>query len=118
MKSDYKKFDIVMVDFGTDVVGSEQGFIRPALIVQNDKGNYFSSCTIVIPFTHVKKGIYIPTHTLIKKDVYNGLKTDSVLLAEQIRVISKNRIVKKIGSIVNREEQNAIRRCYEANFGE
>ena len=69
MQNDYKRFDIVMVDFGANTIGSEQGYTRPALIVQNNQGNSFSSCTIVIPFSHVLKGLHIPTHALIKKGV-------------------------------------------------
>ena len=118
MQNGYKRFDIVMVDFGDNVIGSEQGYTRPALIVQNNQGNSFSSCTIVIPFTHIIKGLHIPTHTLIKRSKENGLKVNSILLGEQIRVISEKRIIEKIGSITNEHEKNEIRRIYQANFGE
>lgn len=118
MKRDYKRFDVVMVDFGENIIGSEQGYTRPALIIQNNQGNSFSSCTIVIPFTHIVKGLHIPTHALIKKNKENGLKTDSVLLGEQIRVISEERIIKKIGSITNEKDQNMVRTVYFNNFGE
>lgn len=118
MQNDYKRFDVVMVDFGVNTIGSEQGYTRPALIVQNNQGNSFSSCTIVIPFTHILKGLHIPTHTLIKKNEENGLKVDSMLLGEQIRVISEQRILKKIGTVKNEEDRAEIRRVYQANFGE
>lgn len=118
MQKNYKKFDVVMVNFGTNMIGSEQGYTRPALIIQNDQGNSFSSCTIVIPFTHIIKGLHIPTHTLIKKTEENGLKTDSMLLGEQIRVISEKRIIGKIGNISDIKSINEIRRIYNANFGE
>lgn len=118
MQNDYKRYDIVMVDFGVNTIGSEQGYTRPALIVQNNQGNSFSSCTIVIPFSHVIKGLHIPTHTIIKKGVEKGLKVDSVLLGEQIRAISKQRIIKKIGTITDENEKKEIRRVYNANFGE
>jgi len=85
---------------------------------QNNQGNSFSSCTIVIPFTHIIKGLHIPTHTLIKKDKEKGLKVDSILLGEQIRVISEKRIIKKIRSITDKNEQREIQRIYNANFGE
>lgn len=116
MKINYKKYDIVMVDFGENSIGSEQKRIRPALIVQNDKGNFFSSCTIVIPLSHVKKGLHIPTHTLIKKDEINGLKVDSVLIGEQIRVISEQRIISKLGCIENQDIIDKIQRVLFANF--
>ena len=118
MQNDYKKYDVVMVDFGTDIIGSEQGYTRPALIVQNDQGNFFSSCTIVIPFTHVVKGLHIPTHTLIKKSRENGLKVDSMLLGEQIRVVSEKRIIDKVGKITDEHSLREIKRIYGANFGE
>lgn len=116
MKNNYKKYDIVMVDFGENAMGSEQKHIRPALIVQNDKGNLFSPCTIVIPLSHVKKGLHIPTHTLIKKDKVNGLKMDSILIGEQIRVISEQRIIGKLGRIENQEILDEIQRVLFANF--
>lgn len=118
MQNNYRRFDIVMVDFGANTIGSEQGYTRPALIVQNNQGNSFSSCTIVIPFTHVLKGLHIPTHALIKKGTEKGLKVDSMLLGEQIRVISEQRIIKKIGAVTNEEERKEIQRVYLANFGE
>ena len=118
MQNDYRRFDIVMVDFGTNTIGSEQGYTRPALIIQNNQGNYCSSCTIVMPFTHILKGLHIPTHTLIKKNRENGLKVDSMLLGEQMRVISEQRIIKKIGTITHESDRAEIKRVYNANFGE
>lgn len=118
MQKDYKRFDIVMVDFGTNMIGSEQGYTRPALIIQNNQGNSFSSCTIVMPLTHFIKGLHIPTHTLIKRTKENGLKVDSMLLGEQIRVISEKRIIEKIGRITDEKSLKEIRRVYNANFGE
>ena len=118
MQNDYKKYDVVMVDFGVDTIGSEQGYTRPALIIQNNRGNSFSSCTIVIPFSHVLKGLHIPTHTLIKKSKGNGLKVDSMLLGEQIRVISEQRIIGKIGKITDENSLREIQRIYFANFND
>lgn len=113
-----KRFDVVIVDFGADVVGSEQGGIRPALIVQNDVGNLHSDTTIVMPLTSRQKNLYQPTHTLLKKDKENGLSIDSVLLGECIRQISKRRIKKYLGCITNDSQKTEIRRVYSANFGE
>lgn len=118
MNNNYKRFDIVMVNLGTNMVGSEQGHTRPALIIQNDQGNLYSPCTIVIPMTHNLKGLHIPTHTLIKKNKENGLKVDSMLLGEQIRVVSEQRIINKIGRITDYNTIKEIRRVYNANFGE
>lgn len=112
-----KRYDIVQADLSGSV-GSEQGGIRPVLIIQNDVGNLCSSCTIAIPFSSQLKKLNQPTHTLIKKSCDTGLKTDSMLLGEQMRVISNKRIIKKIGSVTDEKERKEIRRVYIANFGE
>ena len=114
---DIRRYDIVQADLG-QVVGSEQGGIRPVLIIQNDIGNIHSCTTIVIPLSSRLKSLNQPTHTLIKKSADTGLKTDSILLGEQIRVISNQRIIKKIGTVTDNNERREIRRVYEANFGE
>lgn len=114
---DIRRYDIVQVDLG-EVVGSEQGGKRPVLIIQNDIGNKFSNTTIVIPFSSKLKSLNQPTHTLIKRSIDTGLKTDSVLLGEQMRVISSQRIIKKIGTVTDELERMEIRRVYQANFGE
>lgn len=118
MLNDYKRFDVVMVDFGDNVIGSEQGHIRPALIIQNNCGNLFSTSTIVMPFSSKIKKVNQPTHTLIKKNEINGLKVDSMLLGEQIRAISEQRIIKKLGLVDDEKTQKEVRKVYEANFGE
>lgn len=113
-----KRFDIVQADL-SGTVGSEQGGVRPVLIIQNDVGNRYSPTTIVMPFsTKTYKNPNQSTHTLIRKSVDTGLKMDSLLLGEQIRVISSQRIKKKIGTVTDEDERNEIRRVYNANFGE
>ncbi len=115
---DVKRYDIVQADL-SGAVGSEQGGIRPVLIIQNDIGNLHSPTTIVMPFsTKVFKNPHQPTHTLIRKSADTGLKRDSILLGEQMRVISNKRIIKRIGSVTNENERDEIRRVYVANFGE
>lgn len=114
---DIRRYDIVMADL-SGTVGSEQGGIRPVLIVQNNTGNQFSNTTIVMPMSSKIKNFYQRTHTLIKSSVNTGLKTDSILLGEQMRVISSQRIIKKIGTVIDENERSEIRRVYLANFGE
>ena len=100
-----KRYDIVQADL-SGTVGSEQGGVRPVLIIQNDIGNLHSSTTIVIPFsTKTFKNPNQPTHTLIKRSADTGLKEDSVLLGEQIRVISYQRIKRKIGTVTDEYEK-------------
>lgn len=110
------KNDIIKVDLSGSV-GSEQGKVRYAVVIQNNMGNIHSSTTIIMPLTHVIKGLHIPTHALIKKTKENGLKVDSMLLGEQMRVVSEKRIIEKVGRITNSNTLNEIRRVYDANFG-
>ena len=113
-----KRYDIVQADL-SGAVGSEQGGIRPVLIIQNDTGNLHSPTTIVMPLsTKVFKNQNQPTHTLIRKSADTCLNMDSILLGEQMRVISNQRIKKKIGSVTDENEREEIRRVYAANFGE
>lgn len=113
-----RRYDIVQADL-SGAVGSEQGGVRPVLIIQNDIGNLHSPTTIVMPFSSkVFKSPKQSTHTLIKKSADTGLKADSILLGEQMRVISSQRIKKKIGHVTDEAERKEIRRVYEANFGE
>lgn len=114
---DIRRYDIIQADLGTNI-GSEQGGIRPVLVIQNNQGNMYSSTTIIMPLSSKLKSLNMPTHTIIHKDADNGLRTDSVVLGEQMRVISNQRIIKKIGSVTNKETQKNIKKVYEANFGE
>lgn len=118
MKNDFKRFDIVLVDFGKEIVGSEQGGKRPAIIIQNDRGNLFSTTTIVIPITSRIKNPYQSTHTLLRKGESKGLRCDSMVLGECVKQISEERIIKYIGSISDVKEKKEIKRVYDANFGE
>lgn len=113
-----KRYDVVLVDFGNNIIGSEQGGIRPAIVVQNDVGNYFSSTTIVMPLTKHIKNLFQPTHTLIVKGRDNGLNCDSMAMAECLRQISKERVLKTIGSVKSLRDQREIKRVYNASFGE
>ncbi len=114
---DIRRYDIVQADLG-ETIGSEQGGIRPVLIIQNDVGNIYSSCTIIMPLSSKLKSLNMPTHTIIHKSIDNGLKIDSVVLGEQMRVISSQRIIKKIGTVTDKKTRLNIRKVYEANFGE
>lgn len=109
-------YDIWMVDFGNDILGSEQGGRRPAVVIQNNTGNTYSDTTIVIPLTTRIKKLTQPTHTLVRKDDDNGLAVDSMALAECTRQVSFLRLKKKIGRISTHQEQGEIRRIYMANM--
>lgn len=117
MKQDLKQFDVVLVDFGEETIGSEQGGIRPAVIIQNNSGNWFSDTTIVMPCSASLKKLNLPTHALIKKNKKNGLLKDSVLLGECLRQISENRIIEFLGTFSNDYERGQVKRVYDANIG-
>jgi mRNA interferase MazF len=90
-----KRGDIYYADL-SPVVGSEQGGIRPVLIVQNDIGNKYSPTVIIAAITsQINKG-KLPTHVEIGAEDY-GLPKDSVILLEQVRTIDKKRLKEKIG---------------------
>lgn len=118
MKQRYKRFDIVLVDFGENSIDEEQRGIRPALIIQNDIGNFHSPTTIVMPITSKLKNLKQPTHTLLTKGKEKGLVENSMVLGECMRQISEKRIIKWLGFISGEEEKKEIKRVYDANFGE
>ena len=80
------------------VVGSEQGGIRPVLVIQNDVGNRYSPTVIVLAVTGQVNKARLPTHVHVMAGE-NGLQKDSVILAEQIRTLDKRRLRERIGSI-------------------
>lgn len=77
------------------VVGSEQGGVRPVLVIQNDIGNRFSPTVIVAAITAQIQKAKLPTHVEIDAKMY-GFEKDSVILLEQIRTIDKQRLTDKI----------------------
>ena len=80
------------------VVGSEQGGIRPVLVVQNDVGNRYSPTVIVLAVTGQINKTRLPTHVPVAAG-NTGLAKDSVVLAEQIRTLDKRRLREKIGTL-------------------
>lgn len=92
-----KRGDIFYADL-SPVVGSEQGGIRPVLIVQNDVGNKYSPTVIAAAITSQINKAKLPTHIEITAPEY-GLAKDSVILLEQIRTIDKKRLREKIGHL-------------------
>lgn len=80
------------------VVGSEQGGIRPVLVIQNDVGNRHSPTVIVLAVTGQINKARLPTHVPVPAEG-NGLMKDSVILAEQIRTLDKRRLRERIGTI-------------------
>ena len=90
-----KRGDIFYADL-SPVIGSEQGGIRPVIIIQNDIGNKYSPTVIVEAITSQINKAKLPTHVEISSEEY-GLNRDSVVLLEQIRTLDKKRLKEKIG---------------------
>lgn len=82
------------------VIGSEQGGIRPVLIVQNNIGNKYSPTVIVAAITSQINKAKLPTHVEISSEEY-GLNRDSVVLLEQVRTLDKKRLKEKIGHMTD-----------------
>ena len=81
----------------TPVVGSEQGGIRPVLILQNEVGNWFSPTVIVAAMTARGGKAHLPTHVPVGTD--SGLRRPSLVLAEQVRTIDKIRLLERVGML-------------------
>ena len=92
-----RRGDIFFADL-SPVVGSEQGGLRPVLIVQNDVGNRHSPTVIAAAITSRTSKNHLPTHIDVRSEV-SGLSRDSVVLLEQIRTIDKSRLKERMGHI-------------------
>lgn len=107
--------EIYFVDFDFATTGSEQyGGKRPAIIIQNDKGNCHSTTTIVAPLTSKFTKNYLPTHFYIEKS--GKLKQNSIALLEQIKVIDKSKIICKLTKIDDKQIKN-LNKCISISLG-
>ena len=113
----YKKFDVFYADL-SPVKGSEQGGMRPVVIIQNDIGNRHSPTTIVACITSkVFCKHIIPTHIDIALSQQTGLTKKSMVLLEQIRTIDKSRLKKRMGYIENPTDQANIEKGLKVSLG-
>ncbi|MBO5885065.1 MAG: type II toxin-antitoxin system PemK/MazF family toxin [Clostridia bacterium] len=99
--------DVYFADL-SPVVGSEQGGLRPVLVVQNNVGNKYSPTIIVAAITSQLSKAKIPTHIELPSHIYN-LPKDSVVLLEQIRTIDKKRLNEKVCSLDDRKMKEVDR---------
>ena len=109
-----KRGDIFYADL-SPVVGSEQGGVRPVLIVQNDVGNRFSPTVIAAAITSQQSKAKLPTHIQLGADNC-GLLKDSVVLLEQIRTIDKRRLKEKMGRL-DEPAMNQVDHAITISFG-
>ena len=111
MTREIKRGDIYWVDFGLST-GSEQGGVRPAVIIQNNIGNKFSPTVIVCPITSRFKKKELPTHVRIRNYKESGLLEESQVLTEQISTKDKLSITGYIGTI-DKETMKEIDKAIE-----
>ncbi|MBR2133471.1 MAG: type II toxin-antitoxin system PemK/MazF family toxin [Eubacterium sp.] len=109
-----KRGEIYYADL-SPVVGSEQGGVRPVLIVQNDVGNKFSPTVIAAAITSQRDKNNLPTH--IEVDAHTcGLAKDSVVLLEQVRTIDKRRLRERMGSL-DTTDMGKVNQALSVSFG-
>ena len=109
-----KRGDIYYADL-SPVVGSEQGGLRPVLIVQNDIGNRYSPTVIAAAITSRMSKAKLPTHIDIMGS-HVGLAKDSVILLEQIRTLDKRRLREKMGHL-DEDTMSSVNNAIEVSFG-
>ena len=109
-----KRGEIYYADL-SPVIGSEQGGIRPIVVLQNDIGNKYSPTIIVAAITSQINKAKIPTHIELPSQAFN-LPKDSVVLLEQIRTIDKTRLKQKISKL-NTEKMQEINRAILISLG-
>jgi len=109
-----RRGDIYYADL-SPVVGSEQGGVRPVLIVQNDLGNRFSPTVIAAAITSQKDKSRLPTHISVCSSAC-GLARDSVVLLEQIRTIDKRRLKERMGKL-DEQSMDQVDHALSISFG-
>ena len=109
-----RRGDIFYADL-SPVVGSEQGGIRPVLIVQIDVGNRFSPTVIAAAITSQKDKARLPTHIRVNS-VGSGLAKDSVVLLEQIRTLDKRRLKEHMGRL-DENSMDRVDQALQISFG-
>ena len=113
-KMEVRRGEIYYADL-SPVIGSEQGGIRPVLIVQNDVGNKYSPTVIAAAITSKKFKTQLPTHISVQADEC-GLAKDSIVLLEQVRTLDKQRLRERMGSLDD-IEMSKINHALQVSFG-
>lgn len=109
-----RRGDIFYADL-SPVIGSEQGGVRPVVIVQNDVGNRHSPTVIAAAITSRTEKTKLPTHIDVTADRF-GLSKDSVILLEQVRTIDKKRLKEKMGHLED-ETMEKVNSAISVSFG-
>ena len=118
-KGTYQKGDMIVVDLGYDSIGNEKNGRRPCVVLSNNSMGQNSNNIIIAPMTNAnnKKDSsnhinLLPTHVFMSSKYYRSLDTDSVLQLEDIRSISKQRIVKYIGYVSVKTQSDINNKLY------
>ena len=109
-----KRGEIYYADL-SPVVGSEQGGVRPVLIIQNDVGNKYSPTVIAAAITSQHDKAKLPTHISVSADDC-GLSKDSIVLLEQVRTIDKKRLKEKMGNL-DESDMNRVNQALSVSLG-
>jgi mRNA interferase MazF len=109
-----RRGDIYYADL-SPVVGSEQGGIRPVLIIQNDVGNRFSPTVIAAAITSQRGKAKLPTHILVNA-AKTGLSKDSIVLLEQVRTLDKQRLKERMGTL-DPQSMTRVDQALSVSFG-
>ena len=113
MTNNVRRGDIYYADL-SPVVGSEQGGVRPVLIVQNDVGNRYSPTVIAAAITSQTGKARLPTHIEVHTD--SGLAKSSIVLLEQIRTLDKRRLKDRMGHLDD-ETMTLVNDALSVSFG-
>jgi mRNA interferase MazF len=109
----YRRGDIYMADLG-ERTGSEQGGVRPVIVLQNDVGNFFSPNITIVPVTSKDKKPDQPTHCELVN--VRGLDLRSTALGECVETISKQRVIRYLGRL-KKKELKGVEEAVKAHLG-
>ncbi len=109
----YRRGDIYMADLG-ERIGSEQGGVRPVIVLQNDVGNFFSPNITIVPVTSKDKKPDQPTHYELVN--VRGLDLRSTALGECVETISKQRVIRYLGRL-KKKELKGVEEAVKAHLG-
>ena len=109
-----KRGEIYYADL-SPVIGSEQGGVRPVLIIQNDVGNKYSPTVIAAAITSQQDKAKLPTHKSVEAEG-SGLQKNSIVLLEQVRTIDKRRLKEKMGNL-DISMMDKVDRALSVSFG-
>lgn len=112
--NEIKRGEVFYADL-SPVVGSEQGGVRPVLIVQNNVGNKYSPTVIAAAITSKKDKTSLPTHISLGAQSC-GLQKDSIVLLEQVRTLDKRRLRERMGA-VDTNSMRAVDEALQISFG-